>query len=430
MKKLLSALALCSVLTASVVMTGCGEHEHTFEEAWTYDATYHWHKATCEHTDEKSDYAEHVYTNDYDVDCNTCGAVRLALVDLWDGTTAEVPTAVNGVISITTAEQLAGVAKKVNEGTTYAGVTIKLEANIDLNNKAWTPIGTSHRKTTENVKKFSGVFDGNYKHIFGLTNVGYVPADTREETAEFDIYNYGLFGYTENAEIKNLTVTANINCDAETLKGDSVAAIVGYANKGLNMQNCVVNGTINGGFDAAAGLVGRSYNATATEKLIIENCTNNATITSDFKSAGILGYVASNTYFKINNCVNTGSIKATGAMTDATHYSAYTSGIVNYSWNRTTEHTIIVIHNTNSGNIYNMDAKNNESGITNINSYAYIANTSSYTFTQAVTPHYDFTGNTNTGKVYVAGEEESTVLVSATSQLQPTPEFNCEKNID
>lgn len=34
---------------------------HTFDtENWEKDSTHHWHKATCEHSDEKGDYAEHV----------------------------------------------------------------------------------------------------------------------------------------------------------------------------------------------------------------------------------------------------------------------------------------------------------------------------------------------------------------------------------
>ena len=34
---------------------------HTFAEEWSTDATHHWHAATCEHTDEKKDYAEHTF---------------------------------------------------------------------------------------------------------------------------------------------------------------------------------------------------------------------------------------------------------------------------------------------------------------------------------------------------------------------------------
>ena len=34
-------------------------HEHSFESSWSVDDTYHWHKATCEHTDVVKDKAEH-----------------------------------------------------------------------------------------------------------------------------------------------------------------------------------------------------------------------------------------------------------------------------------------------------------------------------------------------------------------------------------
>ena len=47
-----------------VSLASCSQepvHEHTFSEEWTSDATYHWHAATCEHTDEVSDKAEHIW---------------------------------------------------------------------------------------------------------------------------------------------------------------------------------------------------------------------------------------------------------------------------------------------------------------------------------------------------------------------------------
>ena len=39
---------------------GIEEHEHTFAEDWTSDATHHWHASTCEHT-EVSGKAEHTF---------------------------------------------------------------------------------------------------------------------------------------------------------------------------------------------------------------------------------------------------------------------------------------------------------------------------------------------------------------------------------
>ena len=37
------------------------EHKHTYNSAWTSDDTYHWHVATCEHTEEVSGKIEHVF---------------------------------------------------------------------------------------------------------------------------------------------------------------------------------------------------------------------------------------------------------------------------------------------------------------------------------------------------------------------------------
>jgi len=37
------------------------EHAHTFAESWTYDANYHWKGSLCEHSDEVSEKAEHIF---------------------------------------------------------------------------------------------------------------------------------------------------------------------------------------------------------------------------------------------------------------------------------------------------------------------------------------------------------------------------------
>jgi len=57
------------------------EHRHSWDEAWSHDASYHWHDCTapgCDITDNslKDGYAEHVFDDDLDTDCNTCGYVR------------------------------------------------------------------------------------------------------------------------------------------------------------------------------------------------------------------------------------------------------------------------------------------------------------------------------------------------------------------
>lgn len=49
---------------------GTEPHTHTYSEEWSYDQTYHWHAATCEHKNEISDKAEHIFT---DTVCSVCG---------------------------------------------------------------------------------------------------------------------------------------------------------------------------------------------------------------------------------------------------------------------------------------------------------------------------------------------------------------------
>ena len=56
---LLGVLAAALVLFA-VILTACGDtHQHTYSDKWTTDSENHWHKATCEHTTEVKDKAEH-----------------------------------------------------------------------------------------------------------------------------------------------------------------------------------------------------------------------------------------------------------------------------------------------------------------------------------------------------------------------------------
>ena len=89
--------------------------------------------------------------------------------------------------TLTTAEQLAGLSKLVNEGNSFAGKTINLATNVDLDNQKWTPIGNSN-----NI--FKGIFDGG-SHTISNLNVG-----------ELGQSNIGLFGMTSDGEVKNLTI--------------------------------------------------------------------------------------------------------------------------------------------------------------------------------------------------------------------------------
>ena len=82
----------------------------------------------------------------------------------WDGSAVETDWYTNAEAdttsyTISTAAQLAGLAKLVNEGpengspVNFSGKTVKLGADIDLAGKEWTPIGKSGAT-------FNGTFDG------------------------------------------------------------------------------------------------------------------------------------------------------------------------------------------------------------------------------------------------------------------------------
>lgn len=85
-KRLLRTIAALTLSAAAAVgcfsMTACKsscsggqepEHVHTFATEWESNATEHWHKATCEHTDEVSDKAAHIFEGDK---CTVCEYVK------------------------------------------------------------------------------------------------------------------------------------------------------------------------------------------------------------------------------------------------------------------------------------------------------------------------------------------------------------------
>ena len=90
--------------------------------------------------------------------------------------------------AVSNAEGLAWVATSTNNSAkTFEGEIVKLTADIDLNNQEWTPIGNTSYS-------FKGTFDGDNHTISNLVVTGGSES------------NKGLFGYTTDGEIKNLTV--------------------------------------------------------------------------------------------------------------------------------------------------------------------------------------------------------------------------------
>ncbi|MBE7073978.1 MAG: hypothetical protein E7379_02695 [Clostridiales bacterium] len=346
-------------------------------------------------------------------------------MDTWDGTVASLSVEEGGVININSAEELAGFAVAVNQGNKFENTTIRLACDLDMANLTWTPIGLGHRSDLANAKVFSGIFDGNGKKIINLSNVGYVP-NAAHQSEESDLpavvvgegdnaveiftytYHYGLFGMVVDATIKNLEVTVNYNCNQDYLKGDGVGGIVGFSSGALTIDNCVVNGTINGGYDAIGGLVGRAYKSSVSKPIVIENSENNADVTGLYKVSGILGFMSSTDGLnvKINQCVNNGDITSIGAKIDTgkeTRFVSMASGITLYGWTKSVNSLAVITNNVNNGDLTICE---NLAGDVKANQPAYAAIAGQVNVVFDTDVHkYDFAGNTNTGKVFALGEE-------------------------
>lgn len=242
------------------------------------------------------------------------------------GTDTSVPaTGSEYVLEIGTYDQLVNFRNKVNAGASYSGMTVKLTADIDISERAWTPIGAAHRDKIEaQTNVFQGTFDGQDHKITGLTNTGFkissVFKGSNSTTPEgYSEYVFGLFGSVYNATIKNI-VMANVNIDLacdekEKVVGDSVGAIVGYAaGTNVTIDSCkVLSGSIVG-YDAVAGIIGRTYSAKTT----INKCENAATVTAIRRAGGILGFTSGGKGTRvtaITNCKNSGNVKQTGTPT-------------------------------------------------------------------------------------------------------------------
>jgi len=152
---------------------------------------------------------------------------------VWDGTAnTDWYNASQNEFTITTAEQLAGLAQLVNDGNSFENKTVILANDIDLGNKNWTPIGGN---STTAAKGFWGVFDGNGKTISNLTITG-------------NFLYTGLFGGVgTNGQIKNLTVNVKkitvtaVATDAYKTLYFCVGGLAGSYASSKAIENCGVN---------------------------------------------------------------------------------------------------------------------------------------------------------------------------------------------
>lgn len=220
----------------------------------------------------------------------------------------------NDPYQISTAAQLAYLAKQVNEGTDYQRVHFRLVSDLDLSGKEWTPIGTDG-------KIFWGGFDGGGHTITGMTIKG-------------DRDYVGLFG-----ECKNFTASSSyiksVTVKRANISGHShVGAIAG---EGANISDCYsienticaawcvggicgsLTGNISGCYNSSSvsgnSTAGGIMGSASSERTVgvVEYCYNIGAVTvrqQDSSVGGITG--ASAHRYNISNCLNCGKITGNG----------------------------------------------------------------------------------------------------------------------
>lgn len=258
---------------------------------------------------------------------------------VWDGSVSTSwYTGKKTEYNISTASQLAGLAKLVNSGYSMEGIVINLTADITLNDtknvenwykdppkNKFTPIGCTG-DPINGYAPFAGIFNGNGHSIKGLYVNNYKTA--------------GLFGYlycgcVSNVIIKNGLVIGyddgktewiNRGCYAGGIAGIAEGAVINQCENGAKVLALGPDSLVSGARDAnAGGIVGSMHTENVSAAMIAGGFAAfgvfyNAAIFTDgngglIKSSGVV------------NCINSGYVGASSA-----HHS-YAGGIAGWGNN-------------------------------------------------------------------------------------------------
>lgn len=205
--------------------------------------------------------------------------------EIWDGTTdTSWYNPSESEFTLTTAAQLAGLAELVNGGNTFIDKTIKLGADITLNDttswenwddstvglNTWTPVGSFNNGSGT---AFKGEFDGRGHTISGI----YISTTNDEK---------GLFGFCTGGTIENLSVTQSY------IKGGYfVGAIAGSAQNEI-ISDCHFTGKMTGIYEVG-GIVGSG------EGIMVSDCSTDGLISATDKVGGITGKANSGIFIDV-----------------------------------------------------------------------------------------------------------------------------------
>ena len=238
---------------------------------------------------------------------------------------------------IGTPEALISLMTRAN-GESWAG-NYRLTADITL------PAGTAQNPIGNSTDKFTGIFDGNGKTISGVNLVD-------EATASGTDAFIGFFGYVQGGEIRNLTLKGTISTTGRRAGGfigaingsakvedcinycsvgafANAGGIVGFVSPsaGVTISGCKNHGAITGTMaknTGTGGIIGSTgTSAASTAGITVSGCANYGDVTGTQFVGGIVGYfygadtnkatALTNAKYKLYNCMNAGTVKATAA---------------------------------------------------------------------------------------------------------------------
>ncbi|MBQ2784789.1 MAG: hypothetical protein IJE99_07330 [Alistipes sp.] len=358
------------------------------------------------------------------------------------GYTDEINFNAEGEQIVYSAARLKSIANYANSGYSFKGETIKLAADIDLNNENWTAIGTPEAN-------FCGTFDGC---DYTIKNLKILVTEGKEDKAYL-----GLFGYAKDATIKNVVfenVDINVAClDIDHSQGH-IGAVAGSLEGTSTIENVTVKGDVkveatfdaNGASRVAVVAGGNSYgnvtmksvHVVANEgsylkannnvgalagqlqgKSVFENCSSNIDVTGKkFFAGGIIGLAAGDQTF--TNCHTTGDITITQGREGRAHDHFRVGGIAG-GWADNVKTPLVITNCSYTGKVSGKDFNGNEA---NPLDYAgYVGR--GYTLASAgTTVNIDGTlyvqkydGADNAG-VYDVTDAEGNVVVSTFAELE------------
>lgn len=237
-------------------------------------------------------------------------------------------------------QELAWIANQVNVGVLDKNV--KLENDIDLGGKIWSPIGYSEFA-------FKKEFDFNGQTISNIETSGtYLIVGDEIKCKDYE--NVGLFGYTDGAIILSRAKDKNDDkIKTGKLEGSTsrivaignVGALIGYAKNTEveNIENYITVTSTYGNDDdiyGAGGLIGK-VEITNNKDIKISNVQNHGVVlASKNRVGGIVGYVYGlSGSFTIEKSRNTKKIESSkdyvGGLVGCSNATLYINGLDNWS---------------------------------------------------------------------------------------------------